>query len=414
MVSFITLIVISILFIVLVSSILMFAISVARRIINSLNYRKLDEYKKHFREFLTNLIRNNLYEKPENLIDLLSVNLKSKKGSALMEVLVELYNEYPKEVNALARILRLDEYYVNTLRERIGNDRLIAVKILCSLGFFDKFPHIVEVIKKEKDPSLLYRMLFYVCKNVNEYYHIKEISKIIASKHEENMLSAKEIEVLMSLFIKRIEKDKFEDFAETIASSVSIVRAFLNSLYFKQVKNREIIKPLFKFLKHEDEEVISGALRVLHLFKGVTIEEDYNRLFTFLQHEKWYIRLNAIRALEAFGCNREIIERVSRLIYDENWQVRSASAELLVTCMDKNLDIILRILESGDTYAKQAVAEAISKLGAMLKLKLTIKNMEKDALFHVCKIAEILYTELEFRNTITEEDLREVKLACTM
>jgi hypothetical protein len=322
-------------------------------------------------------------------LDRTSLKLNSLRGRAFIDILIELYDLNSEYINKIARMYEVDKYYVNRLKSGSSRNRLEAVKILTNLGFTDKFKEIIDTIRKEENSEFLYRMLFYLTKSSLNIHQIEEVIYTILDKYKKGKLSFKEMSVLFSNMINKLSMNEVGRLIELLNDEEQALMAFLDALYSSEDKDNIPLDVILNLLNKYNPEILSRALKVIAMFKGRNLEKGDTLVHVFLSHPVWYVRLNAVKALESFRCNRYVIKKLAELLYDDNWQVRSASAGMLVRCMEGNFDIILSILESKDEYAKQAIAEAISKSNAGVKLKEALKACDTEDLIYAIKITRV-------------------------
>ncbi len=405
------LIVVSITVFVLLTSILLLIVSVVRRIKNSILYRKMDEFKSYYRDQIYNIIKSKNIEITS--VEKISLRGNSLRGKAFVETLIELYNLDPNRINEIARMYEVDKYFINKLKSHSSGSRLEAVKVLTNLGFVNNFKEIIYTLQKEENSGILYRMLFYLTKNLLDLDKIEEVIRIIFDKYKDNKLSFREVSVLLSNIISKLYINEIGRLIELLSNDEYMLMALLDALFSSDKENIPI-DSILNLLNRNNPEILARALRVIARFKDKNLEKGYNLVQAFLNHPVWYVRLNAVKALESFRCNRSTVKKIAELIYDDNWQVRSVSADMLVRCMAGNFDIMLAILESKDEYAKQALAEAISKANAGVKFLEVLSKCGTEDLLYITKLMEILYYDLGFVNTIRQEDIDEVKKLCTI
>lgn len=405
------LIVVSITVFVLLTYILLLIVSVVRRVKNSILYRKMDEFKSYYRDQIYNIIKSKNIEITS--VEKISLRGNSSRGKAFVETLIELYNLDPNRINEIARMYEVDKYFINKLKSHSSGSRLEAVKVLTSLGFVNNFKEIIYTLQKEENSGILYRMLFYLTKNLLDLDKIEEVIRIIFDKYKDNKLSFREVSVLLSNIISKLYINEIGRLIELLSNDEYMLMALLDALFSSDKENIPI-DSILNLLNRNNPEILARALRVIARFKDKNLEKGYNLVQAFLNHPVWYVRLNAVKALESFRCNRSTVKKIAELIYDDNWQVRSVSADMLVRCMAGNFDIMLAILESKDEYAKQALAEAISKANAGVKFLEVLSKCGTEDLLYITKLMEILYYDLGFVNTIRQEDIDEVKKLCTI
>ncbi len=383
------LIIVSIIISILLVSTLLLTISIIRRVKNSIVYRKIDQLKSYYRNKIYNIVIETGNIEHIKDLDRTSLKLNSLRGRAFIDILIELYDLNSEYINKIARMYEVDKYYVNRLKSGSSRNRLEAVKILTNLGFTDKFKEIIDTIRKEENSEFLYRMLFYLTKSSLNIHQIEEVIYTILDKYKKGKLSFKEMSVLFSNMINKLSMNEVGRLIELLNDEEQALMAFLDALYSSEDKDNIPLDVILNLLNKYNPEILSRALKVIAMFKGRNLEKGDTLVHVFLSHPVWYVRLNAVKALESFRCNRYVIKKLAELLYDDNWQVRSASAGMLVRCMEGNFDIILSILESKDEYAKQAIAEAISKSNAGVKLKEALKACDTEDLIYAIKITRV-------------------------
>jgi HEAT repeat protein len=120
-------------------------------------------------------------------------------------------------------------------------------------------------------------------------------------------------------------------------------------------------------LKDPDPEVRSRALRVLGSARRNLPEHLPALVLPLLADPVWFVRLQAVKAAGALRCDQAAAP-LGRLLFDENWQVRSGAALALTGLGDCAVDVFLDALTLYAVDAKKDVCEEIGKTGFTLRL----------------------------------------------
>jgi HEAT repeat protein len=139
-------------------------------------------------------------------------------------------------------------------------------------------------------------------------------------------------------------------------------------------------------LKDKDPEVRSRSLRVLGNARRNLPEHLPAQILPLLADPVWFVRLQAVKATGLLGCEQAAAP-LGRLLFDENWQVRSGAALALTSLGDCAVDVFLEALTLYDVDAKKDVCEEIEKAGFTRRL---IENLGSSDTATRTKSREIL------------------------
>jgi hypothetical protein len=139
-------------------------------------------------------------------------------------------------------------------------------------------------------------------------------------------------------------------------------------------------------LNNPDVEVRAKALKLIGRSEPSFLKLDYNLLLQYLSDPVWFIRLHAAKALGRLRF-QGAVDNLGNLLFDTNWQVRSAATAALIQFGDVCLDIFLKTLKDKDDYVKQSICEEIEKSNFVVTL---IENLSADRKETFGKSQEIL------------------------
>jgi hypothetical protein len=109
-------------------------------------------------------------------------------------------------------------------------------------------------------------------------------------------------------------------------------------------------------------------------------------IIPLLSDPVWFVRLQAVKAARALGCE-QAAGPLGKLLFDENWQVRSGAALALTGLGDCAVDVFLDALTLYASETKEDVCVEIEKAGYTRTL---IKNLASGDIAVRTKSREIL------------------------
>jgi HEAT repeat protein len=115
-----------------------------------------------------------------------------------------------------------------------------------------------------------------------------------------------------------------------------------------------------KYLGSANAEVRSKALKVIGS-DGYAIPSQTSALILPLLNDPvWFVRLQAVKSINELTCE-SAAKQIEKLLFDENWQVRSEAALALTHIGSCAIDVFYDALKTKDLYAKESICEEIEK-----------------------------------------------------
>jgi HEAT repeat protein len=115
-----------------------------------------------------------------------------------------------------------------------------------------------------------------------------------------------------------------------------------------------------KHLGNANPEVRSKALKVIGN-DGYTIPSNASDfILPLLNDPVWFVRLQAVKSVNALACE-SAAKLLEKLLFDENWQVRSEAALAVTRIGSCAIDVFYDALKTKDGYAKESICEEIEK-----------------------------------------------------
>jgi len=115
-----------------------------------------------------------------------------------------------------------------------------------------------------------------------------------------------------------------------------------------------------KYLGSAHPEVRSKALKVIGSDGYAIPSQAADLTLPLLNDPVWFVRLQAVKSVREL--TRESTAKVlEKLLFDENWRVRSEAALALTRIGSFAVDVFYNALKTKDVYAKESICEEIEK-----------------------------------------------------
>ncbi len=107
-------------------------------------------------------------------------------------------------------------------------------------------------------------------------------------------------------------------------------------------------------------EVRSKALKVIGSDGYAISSQASDLIVPLLQDPVWFVRLQAVKSVNKTSCE-SAAKLLEKLLFDDNWQVRSEAALALTRIGGCAIDVFYDALKTKDVYAKESICEEIEK-----------------------------------------------------
>ncbi len=338
--------------------------SIVRRIFNDRKYRGLDVLRQEYMRRIQQALNAGGIARNE---DLFVSDPKTLAWQAVEEVLMDLIDsENGDEVKTLFRSLGYVTFYENRLAHRNALIRASAIDKLGKMQCPFSTPKLVPLLD-EKDHEIL-------------SVTVRALSKI--GEHKGLTAIIERLPVLLggSLVTRKAMETALLNFGEDaiphlIGHHTELGDPWILSCVLETLSHLppDIRATQFagEYLKSLNPEVRSKALKVLGR-PGLPLPAHLTRqIMPLLDDPVWFVRIQAVRTVNALMLDMAAVP-LGKLLFDNNWQVRSEAALALTRFGDGSLGIFSDALMTTDSYAKESVCEEIEKTGFC---DLLIKNL---------------------------------------
>jgi HEAT repeat protein len=346
-------IVIAIASILLLTAVLLLA-SIVRRGRNSRRHRQLDGLRGMYRGSVRQAIASGSIATCEKM-------LRSKPGSfawqAVEEVLLELMaeNRHTGEVKALLRRLGYVEFYENRLGRRNVLARASAIDKLGKIGCSSSTSHLLPLLDSS-DPEILsvtVRALSRLRAKEGLVAMIERLPTLLGK----SLVTRKAMETALLNFggeaIPYLTAYRLDHNDPWILSCVLEMLSFLPS-------DPRSLSLAISQLGSANPEVRSKALKVIGSDGYAISPQASDLILPLLQDPVWFVRLQAVKSVKELSCE-SAAKLLEKLLFDDNWQVRSESALALTRLGNCAIDVFYDALKTKDIYAKESICEEIEK-----------------------------------------------------
>jgi len=332
---------------------LFIAVTILRRILNARRHEKLDSLRDGYRlRIAQDLAAGDLWEQA----DAYRTNPGSLAWQAVEQVLFEQMSEarHRPAIAGLFRSLGYVDHYEERLGRRSAIVRAAAADKLGRMQSIPSVPRLAALLRLDNDEVVSVAMRSLARLNTDEA--LEAVLENLARLVDSLIVSRKTVQVVLEQFTAA-SPDLFIRYGKRDAGS-PLVTAFLLGALASLPQNGSVVAFATRHLASSDAEVRAKALRLLGVAgapaRGLSV--DAEALVPLLQDPLWFVRFHAVRALQNIG-HAPAARRIGELLFDENWQVRNASAAALTALGPAALDVLLDALGHDDRYAKESICE---------------------------------------------------------
>lgn len=349
----IIIIIIAIASIMLLTAVLLLA-SILRRGWHGRKHRRLDVLRETYRSSVRQAIASGGIATCEKMF-------RSKPGSfawqAAEEVLQELMaeNRHAGEVKALFRRLGYVEFYENRLNRRNVLARASAIDKLGKMGCLLSTPRLLPLLDAT-DPEIL-------------SVTVRALSRLRAKEGLAAIVERLPVLLGKSLVTRKAMETALLNFGGEAIPYLAdyredrddpwVLSCVLEMLSFLPSDPRSLSLAI-KHLGSANPEVRSKALKVIGSDGYAVSSQAADLILPLLQDPVWFVRLQAVKSVNARACE-SAAKLLEKLLFDENWQVRSEAALAVTRIGSCAIDVFYDALKTQDGYAKESICEEIEK-----------------------------------------------------
>jgi HEAT repeat protein len=349
----IIIIIIAIVSITLLTAALLLA-SIVRRGWHSRMHRQLDVLRETYRDGVRQAIATGEIASSKE-------NFRFKPGSlawqALEEVLLELIaeNRQSGEVKALFRRLGYVEFYEKRLGRRNVLVRASAIDKLGKMGCLLSTSRLIPLLDTN-DPEIL-SVTVRALSRLRSKEGLVGIIERLPTLLGKTLVTRKAMETALLNFGGEAIP-YLTDYRED-QNDPWILSCVLEMLSFLPPDPRSLSLAI-NYLGSANPEVRSKALKVIGS-DGYSIPPQASDLvLPLLNDPVWFVRLQAVKSVNELTCE-SAAKLLEKLLFDENWQVRSEAALALTHIGSCAVDVFYDALKTKDVYAKESICEEIEK-----------------------------------------------------
>jgi HEAT repeat protein len=348
-----TIIIIAITSIVLLTAVLVFA-SIGRRGWNSRRHRRLDVLREMYRGRVLQASASGGIAKNGNM-------LLSPPGSlawrAVEEVLFEMVaaNNHTIEVTTVFRRLGYVEYYETRLTRRNVLVRASAVDKLGKMGCLLAAAYLIPMLDDD-DPEIL-------------TVTVRALSRLRAKEGLAAIVERLPVLLGKSLVTRKAMETALLNFGGDAIPYLTAYRedhpdpwvlsCVLEMLSLLPSDPRSLSLAI-NSLGSANAEVRSKALKVIGGDGYSVSSQASDLILPLLQDPVWFVRLQAVKSINKTSCE-SAAKFLEKLLFDQNWQVRSEAALALTRIGNCAIDVFHDALKTKDLYAKESICEEIEK-----------------------------------------------------
>ena len=328
--------------------------SIVRRGWHSRMHRQLDVLRETYRDSVRRAIATGeIASSKKNF----SFKPSSLAWQALEEVLLELMaeNRQTGEVKALFRRLGYVEFYEKRLGRRNVLVRASAIDKLGKMGCLLSTSRLIPLLDTN-NPEIL-SVTVRALSRLRSKEGLVGIIERLPTLLGKTLVTRKAMETsLLNFGGEAIPY--LTDYRED-QNDPWILSCVLEMLSFLPPDPRSLSLAI-KYLGSANPEVRSKALKVIGS-DGYSIPPQASDLILPLLNDPvWFVRLQAVKSVNELTCE-SAAKLLEKLLFDENWQVRSEAALALTHIGSCAVDVFYDALKTKDFYAKESICEEIEK-----------------------------------------------------
>ncbi len=345
----------------LLSITVLFLASVVRRVHHKEKYRRLDRLRTFFeRKLIADLSAGGA--------DLVTEDYRTHPGSlewqALEDVLFLLIDEerYRGEVKRLFLGLGYVAYYEDGLASR---NRIVKESAIDKLGRMENESSALKLfpLLDDTDPGIL-SVTVRALSKIGSREALRRVVEKLPRLLGQSLVAGKAMETALLNFDAAAVPVLIEQLGEH--REPLVVSTVLEILSRFPPESRAVFLAI-EHLNDADPEVRSRALKVVGRAEKNLPQHLPSLIIPLLSDPVWFVRLQAIKAARALGCE-QAAGPLGKLLFDENWQVRSGAALALTGLGDCAVEVFLDALTMYAAETKEDVCEEIEKTGFTRRL----------------------------------------------
>jgi HEAT repeat protein len=364
----------------LLSITVLFFASIVRRVHHKEKYRRLDRLRTFFeRKLIADLSAGHA--------DLVTEEYRTHPGSlewqALEDVLFLLIDEerYRGAVKRLFLSLGYVAYYEDGLASR---NRIVKESAIDKLGRMENESSALKLfpLLDDTDPGIL-SVTVRALSKIGSREALRRVVGKLPRLLGQSLVAGKAIETALLNFDAAAVPVLIEQLGDH--REALVVSTVLEILSRFPPESRAVFLAI-EHLKDADPEVRSRAMKVVGRAERNLPQHLPSLIIPLLSDPVWFVRLQAIKAARALGCE-QAAGPLGKLLFDENWQVRSGAALALTGLGDCAVDVFLDALTLYAAGTKEDVCVEIEKAGFTRRL---IENLASRDVTVRMKSREIL------------------------
>lgn len=328
--------------------------SVVRRALNERRYRKLDALRQEYQERAHQLLDKDgiAGHEPD-----FAEATDSLEWQAVEEVLFDLMNSGVSgdELKVLFHRLGYVAYYENRLASRNRLIRASAIDKLGRMGSQSSLPKLLLKLN-ETEPEIL-TLTVRALSRIGAKEGLMVILERLPALLGQGQVTRKAMETALLNFgedaIACLVEYHIRDSDPWIMSCVLETLSHLPP----DIRSFSLAT---EHLGSANPEVRSKALKVIGRVEAPLPASLPDLILPLLDDPVWFVRLQAVKSANKLDCAR-VAKSIGKLLFDKNWQVRSAAAFSLARLGTYAMDVFLDALMTEDVYAKESICEEIEK-----------------------------------------------------
>lgn len=328
-----------------------------RRWIHAREYQRIDECKSLYQEWIDAVVNGDTQKISEFRY------LVEKDGferEALEQVIFQRSITEDKTIIPLFKELGFILLYEKKLSlKRLSiADRSRAADRLGRMHSDESIEVLFQVLKDETDKTELASSIVKAMTLIGSEKALELIISLFPLLLQKEVLTPKKGEMVLLMFAPLHQErlvhalHHFQHLGERVCVLVTL------DALSRSVITSDMVAVGMELLENEDVEIRVRCLRLIANADINASEVTLSKISPHFHTTQWFVRLQAIEVARRFFCEESFSDLVS-LLKDPHWQVRRAAAAAIVSQGDKSLPTIIDVIESGDTYAKEAICEAI-------------------------------------------------------
>jgi len=328
--------------------------SIVRRGLHGRKHYQLDVLRENYRNGLQRAIASGEIAASEK-------EFRLKPGSlawqAVEEVLLELMaeNRQTAEAKALLRRLGYVDFYEKRLNRTNVLVRASAIDKLGKMGCLLSTSRLVPLLDTD-EPEIL-AVTVRALSRLRSKEGLVAIIERLPALLGKSLVTRKAMETALLNFggeaipyLSDFREDKNDPWV------LSCVLEMLSLL----PPDPRSLSMAIKYLGSANAEVRSKALKVIGSNGYAISSQASNLALSLLNDPVWFVRLQAVKSVNELTCE-SAAKLLEKLLFDENWRVRSEAALALTHIGSCAVDVFYDALKTKDVYAKESICEEIEK-----------------------------------------------------